>query len=337
MTNFKERFKPATSVKYSADIIPSVTISDVALQKMYIYTDEVKDEVGWLGTATRNEESVIKIHDVYLFKQQVHGATTEITPEGLEEFATELLSQPNGLDIWNNMKMWGHSHVNMGITPSGQDDKQMEDFSKIGHDFFVRLICNKNGEMGIDVYDYEAGFEFHNVPWSKEVSESYSPIEEEILELQLQLEALEKQAEEEAKAEIDAIREPIKAEIAEKVKKFTYTAPKITPSYYNQGQGQPVYGNAPSYTSAGSKYQQNKTLWSNIDKIDGVSGTIYDYFTQKELVQVAYYCQTYEDFIDEMYADGHNVLLSKKDIDLVWNEVCRLQTMSDTYYGWGGY
>src|SRR5690606_11009605 len=108
--------------------------------KMFIYVDECNDEIGWLGTAKimeGNEHNIVFIDDVFLFDQEVHATTTEITPEGLTEFANELIEMGDkGIEIWNNIKVWGHSHVNLGVSPSGQDDKQMKTFRDGGHDWF---------------------------------------------------------------------------------------------------------------------------------------------------------------------------------------------------------
>ena len=69
----------------------------------------MQDEVGWLGTVYYNSEhNYYFVSDVFLFDQEVHGTTTEITPEGLADFATELLQREDGMEIWNNMKLWGH-------------------------------------------------------------------------------------------------------------------------------------------------------------------------------------------------------------------------------------
>ncbi len=214
-----ERSNPTTSVKVIQTAIPRVGISADALAKMYIYVQECSDEIGWLGTVQALESGKhFIIDDVYLFDQDVHGATTEITPEGLAEFGEALLSQPDGVDIWNRMQLWGHSHVNRAINPSGQDDKQMQEFANIGHDFFIRLICNKKGDMKVDFYNYKQGITYLDVPWEVLATSEENSIQEEIYKLQLELETLQENRE-------AIYTEPIKAEMKEKVHKFTYTQP----------------------------------------------------------------------------------------------------------------
>lgn len=235
--NFIERKNPTTTLTYAKEIVPSVTISERAMAQMFIYTKEVQDEVGWLGTAFKNGRD-IHIEETFLFDQEVHATTTEITPEGLEKFAMELLSTPEGASKWNDIKMWGHSHVNMGVTPSGQDDKQMEEFSRIGHDFFVRLICNKKGELRIDVYLYEDGLVFKDVPWKALNNENptLKALEKQMEELKKQAVLLQEHIQTVKDETVTGMEEPIKAEIKEKVKKFAVKATNYTGgNHYGQG------------------------------------------------------------------------------------------------------
>ena len=87
------------------------------------------------------------------------------------------------MDIWNELRGWGHSHVNMGITPSGQDDNQMETFSEGGHPCFLRIIANKKGEFRIDLYDFQQGILYSNLPWWEETTDFERAIENQITEL----------------------------------------------------------------------------------------------------------------------------------------------------------
>lgn len=117
-------FKPSsgkTKVEVIKECIPNVYIDTVTLAKMKIFIDECNDEIGWLGTAYKVGNDIV-INDVLLFKQEVHSTTTEITPEGLSEFGEEILSQEDGVDLWNSIKVWGHSHANMSVS---HQDKMM--------------------------------------------------------------------------------------------------------------------------------------------------------------------------------------------------------------------
>lgn len=233
--NFVQRANAKASLTFEPTIVPVILIDEGALNKMFVYVDECPDEIGWLGTATYDDDAnIYSIHDVYLFKQQVHATTTEIKPEGLELFATEILEQPNGIEIWNNIRMWGHSHVNMGLTPSAQDNKQMQEFSQIGQDWFIRLIANKKGELCVDLFHYANGLYFTNVPWEILDTEDEAN-EAEILRAQIL--AMQKELELVTTAKVTALKTGIVAEMKEKVSKISYTKP-VTPipvqSSYNE-------------------------------------------------------------------------------------------------------
>ena len=175
--------------RYEVYILPQ------ARQKMEMYCDLSEGEIGWLGFVEKYEGVGFLITDCILLKQEVHATTTEIDPMALIEFWNQTPPEQQ-----SKIKIWGHSHVNMSTTPSGQDDSQMEYF-KDGNKWFIRLITNKKREYHIDVYDYENGLKVH---MDQSDLKTYNPAEKEL-------------------------RDQIKAEINEKVSKKeykSYTAPK---------------------------------------------------------------------------------------------------------------
>jgi hypothetical protein len=105
----------------------------------------------------------------------VAATTCEILADGLAEFATELLSRPDGMEIVNRLCFWGHSHVNMGTSPSGQDESQMETFKESGHPFFIRGILNKAGRMEFTIFLYESGVKIVDPEWA-----IYEPVDASI-------------------------------------------------------------------------------------------------------------------------------------------------------------
>ena len=168
---------------------PTLFINNDAYLKMQEYIAQSKKEIGWLGTCSRQDNDYI-INNVYLFDQEVHETTCEITEEGLNKFALELMEKPNGMDIWNNICLWGHSHVNMGVLPSSQDNKQLDFFLKnMKEGFFIRYIGNKTGEIGLEIVDIdkniildETEINIKRVMTEEDVKQIVS-LEEEIKEL----------------------------------------------------------------------------------------------------------------------------------------------------------
>lgn len=161
--------------KYDLYILPE------ARQKMEIYCDLSQGEIGWLGFVKDMGNAGFLIEDVALLKQEVHSATTEITADGLFEFWNNTAPEDQG-----KVKLWGHSHVNMSVSPSGQDNSQM-DYFKDGNPWFIRLITNKKREYHIDIYDYENGIQVHMdqsdlITYNPKANELKKRIEEEIKE-----------------------------------------------------------------------------------------------------------------------------------------------------------
>lgn len=288
MTNFIERPKPTTTVKALMNSVPYVLIHADALAKMYHYVQECSDEIGWMGTAYM-EGREITIKDVYLFDQEVHSTTTEITPEGLSNFAMELMQQPDGVEVWNNLKMWGHSHVNMGITPSGQDDLQMEKFKEGGHDWFIRLIANKKGDMKLDFYDYANGLIFLDVPWYEQEDAEQMEIAHAIRQLELQLTALKT-------AHLAVTKEPIVDEMKVKVRKKSYATHTHGSNWAQRGN---QAGTTKTSTATGTKKIESATgkdvkknnennagnKKSNVEQRDVGNGTTFDYFNKDDEVR----------------------------------------------------
>lgn len=111
-----------------------------------------KDEVGWLGLVDTLESGDYLVTDIYVPQQEVSGATTEIEADAMSDLAMEILEA--GKDP-SKLFYWGHSHVNMAVSPSGQDERQLGEY--IEHcPVFIRGIYNKKGDAKVDVFDRDA-------------------------------------------------------------------------------------------------------------------------------------------------------------------------------------
>ena len=249
---------------------PTLFINNDAYLKMQEYIAQSKKEIGWLGTCSRKDNDYI-INNVYLFDQEVHETTCEITEEGLNKFALELMEKPNGMDIWNNIRLWGHSHVNMGILPSSQDNKQLDFFLKnMKEGFFIRYIGNKKGEIGLQIVDIDKNIILDET----EISIKRVMTEEDvkqIVSLEEEIKALNKRIYDIKKCP-EVFANSIKTEIAEKVKekKYTFTT------------GNTVY----------KKYQNDKEwqqyMYKTYEEVDFiVAKEIFDSLSEEEVFNLA--------------------------------------------------
>lgn len=148
--------------------------TELAWLKMTGLVSDFSSEVGWHGVARRGddpEKDEYIVSDIMVYPQEVTGAT--VTTDQTE-YNQWLFSFDN--DVFNHIRFQGHSHVNMGVTPSGTD---LSLYSRIldmlgPRDFYIFLIINKSGQMTIKIYDMAKNilFETNDVevrPFSKEI------------------------------------------------------------------------------------------------------------------------------------------------------------------------
>jgi len=156
---------------------PLILISKQAAYDMMFYVEHSPDEVGWLGSVARSGWTFL-IEKIYLPGQDVHATTTEMTEADQDVLYRYVIDQ-YGDDEYNKLRFWGHSHVNMGVMPSGQDDKQVGDFAEAVTDFYIRGILNKKGEARFDLYCFEDGLEVQDATYA--IAEDRDPARDEEL------------------------------------------------------------------------------------------------------------------------------------------------------------
>ena len=135
-----------------------LVITQVAYEKMCALVNACDKEIAWHGTVTKkvqnkgkkNETATYTIHDVFMFPQKV----TSTTVQGVEQ---DYALWTAGLtdDVLNSMRLHGHSHVNMGVTPSGVDTAYQDDMLETLEDFYVFMILNKRKEYWVRIVDIE--------------------------------------------------------------------------------------------------------------------------------------------------------------------------------------
>lgn len=152
--------------------LPRLLVSRESYEDMFNIVDIVSDEVGWVGAVERVGRDFL-LKEIFLPKQEAHATTCELTPEGLSELATELMSsREDGVEVANSLRFWGHSHHTMGTSPSEQDEDQLRELAGECGDYFIRAILNKAGRMEITIYLADIGVVVRDVEW-----ELHEPIE----------------------------------------------------------------------------------------------------------------------------------------------------------------
>lgn len=128
---------------------PKLYMRSDAYVKMGALIQTCTDEIGWFGTVEQIEGGFV-INDIFVSPQTVTGSTVT-SDEEEERKWRETLDD----DTYNSLRFHGHSHVNMGVTPSTVDERyRSEIIANIPKDgFFIFLIGNKRGDLNIEVYD----------------------------------------------------------------------------------------------------------------------------------------------------------------------------------------
>lgn len=131
----------------AADV--KVGFAPTAFAKMMALVYTFDSEVAWHGTATRTEDGYY-IHDIIVYPQTVTGATVNTDQEEYQTWLMELDDE-----VFNTVRMQGHSHVNMKTSPSGVDTTHQEAIidQLEEEDFYIFMIWNKKMEHTILIFD----------------------------------------------------------------------------------------------------------------------------------------------------------------------------------------
>ena len=157
----------------------TVLFTEMAWQKMQTLIREFDKEVAWHGVAERCEEKdTYLISDILVYPQEVTGSTVTTDQN---EYEMWLMKQED--DVFNNIRMQGHSHVNMSTSPSSVDLNLYDGIlSQLDSDmFYIFMIYNKRGEKTVKLYDLRENilFETADVPVAvKEVGDLTGFLEE---------------------------------------------------------------------------------------------------------------------------------------------------------------
>ena len=131
---------------------PTIYISANAYVKMRMLVDQMSTEVGWYGTVTKcpGLQETYVIEDILVYPQTVTGATCEQDETKMFDFEMSLTTEQV-----NSKRFQGHSHVNMGVTPSGVDEQFYQDLLTQVNDYFIICITNKKNDYTVRFYDVE--------------------------------------------------------------------------------------------------------------------------------------------------------------------------------------
>jgi hypothetical protein len=141
--------------KFTKDVKePDIKLTTNAYSKIMTLVKGTDKEIAWHGTVDRYRNTFI-IDDILIYPQTATSATVESDDK---EYPSWLYNLPDG--VFDRIKMQGHSHVNMGVTPSGTDTQFYADQVTQVSDYRIFMIVNKSAKFNIIMYDMEQGVLF---------------------------------------------------------------------------------------------------------------------------------------------------------------------------------
>ncbi len=146
---------------------PRVLLTPAAYMSMCGYVTLASQEVGWMGTVSLTPQGDFLIEETFLLDQEVSGADTELSYDGVDLLRLELLSQgPAGEDKVRRLRFWGHSHVHFEPRPSPIDKDTLRTRKVPGRPWYIRGIFNKFGDAWFTVARFDLGYLVSGVPWA---------------------------------------------------------------------------------------------------------------------------------------------------------------------------
>lgn len=133
--------------------------TETAWMKMQYLIAVFGSECAWHGVVERHGEdkSEFIVKDILVYPQQVTGATVTTDQKEYEDWMNDLDDE-----TFNALKFHGHSHVNMGVTPSSVDNEHQRGIVSQLNDsqFYIFGIFNKSGSRWLKIFDMKRNIVF---------------------------------------------------------------------------------------------------------------------------------------------------------------------------------
>lgn len=142
-----------------------VFFTPLAWTKMTLLVNKFSEEIAWHGSTRRMDagedgRARYLIDDIVVYPQKVSAASVD-----MDELAyAKWLMENDGDERFSRLGFQGHSHVRMGVTPSGVDLQHQADILQMvpPDGFYIFMIWNKRFEVNCKVYDLAANTLYEN-------------------------------------------------------------------------------------------------------------------------------------------------------------------------------
>lgn len=152
-----------TTIKWvKSPIIPNLIYTSKAYAKLQLLmgsTHAKTKEFGFLGLVHPIGPDYL-VTDFKLIPQE---KCSGVYWESDDAKYPEWLNNNVHVELRKNLRLHGHSHVNMGTSPSGTDAQQIKLMFDSVKDFFIQFICNHNMENTINLWDKKQNLIFEHI------------------------------------------------------------------------------------------------------------------------------------------------------------------------------
>jgi len=121
-----------------------------SIQENSCVSDRILRRGGGHGSVTRSNNNEFIIDDIFVYPQEVSSSTVNTDQKSYMEWLYALDD-----DTFSKIRMQGHSHGNMGVSPSGVDDTHRQQIlNQLEEDmYYIFMIWNRSLNSHTLVYD----------------------------------------------------------------------------------------------------------------------------------------------------------------------------------------
>jgi hypothetical protein len=180
-----EKDKKTTYTDLKPVSAPIVKLSAKADKWLKALAEVHETEIGCYGVVEELGNDTYLISEIFYPKNdEANGGTCQISSQGEAAMGDWFIDHGRECDVGKISRFWGHSHINMGVSPSMQDEESAIKRMNMNQAYLIRGIFNKQNIMSISFFDFINQRRFDNIAWTvDEVDIEYDAIKAKVTEL----------------------------------------------------------------------------------------------------------------------------------------------------------
>ena len=117
---------------------PTVYFTSQTIRQISLFTKMAQGEISWMGRVTRRGEFDFFVDEIFLIKQETTPTKTKFVDDAMAMFLFEY--HQAGKDV-ADLKLWLHTHNDFAVSWSGQDENNIDGFSRA--EYLISVVTNK--------------------------------------------------------------------------------------------------------------------------------------------------------------------------------------------------